>query len=115
MLIAYDNMFRAPPEKLGETTEFSAHSHSRIMVCMTTEDFRVEHKDGKTSVHLSRHLTHAQARELATAMLARVDALELQEKQRVGVYGTTVTPDGSVVNVVNVKNNMDEPVVGSRE
>jgi|SRR5579863_2207051 len=80
MLIAYDNLFRLPPQEMGEKTELSAHSHSRIMVCMRTDDFRIDYEGGKASISLSRHLTNQEARDLANAMLKRVDELEQQDR-----------------------------------
>ena len=108
MLVVYDNLLRLPADpKSGETTEFAACAHSKVLLTMSTDDFRVEYKDGKANVHLTRHLTHQQARDLANSILARVDQLELQEKQWVSVYGTTVTPEGSVVNVVNARESSE--------
>jgi hypothetical protein len=111
MLTVYDTLLRLPADpKSGETTEFAACAHSRVLLTMSADDFRVEHKDGKASVYLSRHLTHEQARELAKSIVERVDQMELHEKQWAGVYGTTVLSEGSVINVVNVN-----PIIGSRE
>lgn len=95
MLIAYDNLLRLPADpKSGETTEFAACAHSRVLLTMSTEDFRVEHKEGKASVHLSRHLTHEQARLLANSILERVEQMEKQEKEWHIVSQTSVVGHG---------------------
>lgn len=51
-----------------------------ILISLDTNDFRVEHKDGKAEVHLSRTLTNAQARELADKLMTAAAANEEMEK-----------------------------------
>ena len=95
MLITYDNLLRLPAEPLaGEHVELAACAYGKVMLTMSTSDFRVEHKDGKASVCLFRHLTNEQARELANVLLERVAFQEEQARE------WNSTPEGSVVTVI---------------
>ncbi len=111
MLIAYDTLMQLEPEKpYGEKCRLMACNSGMqrgILLSLDTSDFRIDYEDGKASVHLSRHLTTAQARELAAQLVRAADGNEEMERQWTTVVGTTVTPEGSVVNVVN-----SQPKVG---
>jgi hypothetical protein len=89
MLVVYDNLLRLAPEPMGEKTEFAACAAARIMLCLSTDDFRVEYKDGKASVHLTRHITNDEARALAAALTKRAQLLDDQAKQWQTVTSTS--------------------------
>ena len=79
MLICYKNVMQLDPEARGEKCRFMLSNsglQSGIMVSLDSTHFRVEYKDGIGEVCLSRHLTTAQARDLATKLTEVADANE---------------------------------------
>ena len=84
MLIAYDNLFQLDPEApYGEKTRLMASNsgHSKgILISLDTSEFRVDYKEGKAEIHLSRHMTTAEARRLAEALVKAADQNDENEK-----------------------------------
>lgn len=79
MLIAYDNVFRLPPDKPNGTQASVDNHGARFHVSLRSSDFRVEYDDGRASIQLYKDFTITQARELAAALLKRADEVEAQD------------------------------------
>ncbi len=80
MLIAFDNVFRLPPDKPNGTQASVDNHGTRFHVSMRSSDFRVEYDDGRANVQLYKDFTIAQARELAAALVKRADEVEAFDK-----------------------------------
>lgn len=79
MLIAHETLVHLPPE-LDQVPDLWVTASGQVTLVLNTSDFEVEYAGGKASIRLSRSLTHQQARDLASAILAHVELLEKREK-----------------------------------
>lgn len=98
MVITYTPVYVKGPETPQDVSpNFRIEvSNSSALVSMNTDNFSVHHKDGRSSIQLSRYLSAEDCREMAKAL--EVAALEIERNRQfsynVGAtFGMTLTGD----------------------